>query len=135
MNVKLVAILATAAVIAPQASWAHHSFAMFDNAKTLTLTGTVKNYQFANPHTFIDVLVPNAAGVSEQWAVEGASPNQLSKQGWKKTLLKPGDKISVKIHPLKNGERGGSLMNLTLDDGRVLANGPGGPPPGGAPGG
>ena len=134
MKTKPFVLLATVLVL-PTAAVAHHSFAMFDNAKTEIITGVVKDYQFANPHTWVDVVVRTPSGATETWGVEGGSPNQLSRQGWKKSSLKAGDKVVVRLHPLKSGATGGSLMNITLEDGRVLSGGPGGPPPGTAPAG
>jgi len=107
---------------------AHHSFAMFDGDKVLTLEGTVKEFQWTNPHTWTQLKVKNDQGVVEEWSIEGASLNALSRQGWKRTSLKPGDKISMKIHPLKSGEKGGSFMSATLPDGAVLGRSPGAAP-------
>jgi len=99
---------------------AHHSFAMFDGDKVLTLEGTVREFQWTNPHTWTQLQVTNAQGVVEEWAIEGASLNALARQGWKRTSLKAGDKVSMKIHPLKSGEKGGSFMSATLPDGSTL---------------
>jgi len=129
MKTKFAFLVSAALCIAPQASFAHHSFAAFDNAKTVTITGTVKEFQWTNPHAWIQVMVQGANGASEEWSVEGGSPNQLSRSGWKKLSLKPGDKISVKIHPLKAGDRGGSMMTVSLADGTVLGGGPPAPTP------
>ncbi len=140
MKTRLALLAAAAALIVPQVGSAHHSFAMFDNAKTVTISGTMKEFQWANPHVWVQVMVPGASGKAEEWSVEGGSPNILSRQGWRKTALVPGQKVTVKIHPLKSGANGGSLMSVTLPDGKVLGAGPGGPggpggPPGGGPGG
>ena len=107
---------------------AHHSFAMFDGDKVLTLEGTVKEFQWTNPHTWTQLQVKNDQGVVEEWSIEGGSLNALARQGWKRTSLKPGDKITMKIHPLKSGEKGGSFMAATLPDGTVLGRSPGAAP-------
>lgn len=99
---------------------AHHSFAMFDRNKELTLIGTVKEFQWTNPHIWIQVVVPNKRGGADEWSVEGASPNGLKRQGWTRTSLKVGDRVQVKIHPLKSGEKGGSFLSMVLPDGRFL---------------
>ena len=100
--------------------FAHHSFSMFDNSKEVTLTGIIKEFQWTNPHTFTWVDVTNEAGVGETWAIEGMSPNYLGRRGWSKNSLKPGDKISVIIFPLKEGQKGGTFLRCTLADGKQL---------------
>jgi hypothetical protein len=99
---------------------AHHSFSMFDMKATKTITGTVKQFEWTNPHTWLWIMVPNDKGDLEQWGIEGMSPNFLGRRGWSKNTLKPGDKISVDIHPLRNGEKGGTFLNVTLPDGKQL---------------
>ena len=99
---------------------AHHSYAMFDMQATKTITGTVKDFEWTNPHTWLWVYVTNANGATEQWGIEGMSPNFLGRRGWTRTTLKPGDKVTVDIHPLRNGERGGSFLSVTLPDGKVM---------------
>jgi Family of unknown function (DUF6152) len=100
---------------------AHHSFAMFDRDKQVTLVGTVLNFQWTNPHSWIEIDVPNENGGSDKWSIECNSPNNLARQGWKSTSLKPGDKATIIIHPLRSGEKGGSFVSVTLPDGSVLA--------------
>ena len=125
---KLALSVATAAGVLAMAApaFAHHSFAMFDNAKEMTLVGTVKEFQWTNPHTWIQVMVKNAQGQMEEWSVEGSSPNGLARRGWSRTSLKPGDQVTMMIHPLKSGEKGGSFMSAKFPDGRALGgeNGP-----------
>ncbi len=110
-------IFAAAAVVASIAVpvWAHHSFAMFDNEKELTLEGIIKEFQWTNPHTWTQVLVKDESGKEVEWSIEGGSPNSLSRAGWKRTSIKPGDKATLVIHPLKNGSPGGSLMRITVN--------------------
>jgi hypothetical protein len=98
---------------------AHHSPVMFDMAKTQTLEGTVVDFQWTNPHSSIQLDVATAGGV-ERWGVEMGSQNSMVKAGWKSNIIKPGDKVSVAVHPLKSGERGGIFMSITLPDGRRL---------------
>ena len=96
-------------------AFAHHSFAMFDNAKNTTLEGTIKEFQWTNPHSWIQIMVKDASGKEVEWSIEGGSPNGLSRGGWKRTSLKPGDKATVVIHPLKDGTNGGSLVTVTVN--------------------
>ena len=127
----------TAALAAASPALAHHSFAMFDMAKEQTIAGTVTDFQWTNPHSWIWLEVPNAAGAGEQWGVEGMSPNFLERRGWSKNTLHRGDKVSVVIHPVKNGGHGGSFVRLILPDGKVMDMMGGGaplyPPPTPAP--
>ena len=112
--------LAGVSLAASPAALAHHSYAMFDMQATKTITGTVKDFEWTNPHTWLWVYVTNASGAQEQWGIEGMSPNFLGRRGWSRNTLKPGDKITVDIHPLRNGERGGSFLSVTLPDGKVM---------------
>ncbi len=104
----------------PTAVPAHHSYAMFDMSQTVTLQGTIRDFQWTNPHSWIWIDVPNAQGTAEQWGIEGMSPNFLARRGWSKHTLNPGDKVSILIHPLKGAQHGGSFLSLTLADGSVM---------------
>ena len=99
---------------------AHHSFAMFERDKEVVLVGTVREFQWTNPHAFIEVDVPDAKGNVEKWSVEMNSPNNLTRQGWKSSMLKPGDKVSVTLNPLRDGKKGGLFVAATLPDGKVM---------------
>lgn len=114
--------LAAGCVAAGAPAAAHHSTAMFDGQKELTLTGVVKDFQWTNPHSWIQLNVRGEQGAIEEWSIEGNSPNALARAGWKRTTLKPGDQITVRIRPLKNGHKGGSFMSATLPDGRQLTS-------------
>jgi hypothetical protein len=119
--------LALVLLTTASAALAHHSFAVFDRTKKVTLTGTVKDFQWTNPHTWIQVDVPGGNGQSTEWGVECGSPNMMARTGWKKTTLKPGDRITVVVNPLLDGRTNGSLVTITLPDGSSL--GPGDAPP------
>src|SRR5580658_6629470 len=101
---------------------AHHSFAMFDQSKQLPLKGTVHDFQWTNPHAFIDVDVPNTTGGIDLWKVELNSPNNLKRQGWKSSQMKTGDKVTVVINPLRDGSKGGLFIAVTLPDGKVMGD-------------
>jgi hypothetical protein len=116
-----VAVAVTAVgVLGPGIVDAHHSYAMFDVVHEKTLSGTIREFQWTNPHTWIWIQVPTADGGKEEWGVEGMSPNFLGRRGWSRETLKPGDKVTIVIHPVKDGSRGGSFLRVTLADGRVL---------------
>jgi hypothetical protein len=99
------------------AALGHHSFTMFDTTRTITITGTIKEFQWTNPHTWTWIEVPNAEGVVEEWGIEGMSPNYLGRRGWTKNTLKPGDKVSITVYPLKEGQKGGTFLRVKLADG------------------
>ena len=124
MNFKALAlaVVGTAALAGP--SFAHHSFAMFDAQKTVTLNGTVKEFEWTNPHSWIRVMVEDAAGTARQWAIEMNSPAQNAQRGWKSDTLKPGDKVTLTIHPLRDGARGGQFITVVLAGGQTLSNDP-----------
>jgi len=98
---------------------AHHSMAGFDRTKTVTLVGTVKQFKWANPHSWVEIEVPNDKGGVDTWNAEMTAPGILARAGWKSTLLKPGDKVSIVVRPLLSGEPGGLFVSVTLADGQV----------------
>ena len=101
-------------------AYAHHSGATYDSTKMVTVKGTVKEFEWSNPHAWLNVVVLNPSGQAEDWAFEMASPLQLTSHGWKKDTLKAGDQITIQAHPLKDGSHGGSYMSVTLPTGQVL---------------
>jgi hypothetical protein len=105
---------------------AHHSFAMFDTARQVTLQGTVQEFQWTNPHAWV-ILTVDKKGRAEQWAVEMTGPNGLVRQGWRPRTLTPGMPVTLTIHPLKDGTNGGQFMDITLPDGTTMSAV--GPPP------
>ena len=110
--------IAIAALLMASSAFAHHSFAMFDQSRTLTLEGTVEELRWTNPHVFIELLVKNENGEDEQWSIEMTSPEHLARAGWRPGTLKPGDKVTLNIHPLIDGDKGGQYLS---------GSGPGGP--------
>ena len=116
--------------------FAHHSFAMFDQSKKVTLKGVVTEFQWTNPHAFIHIEVPNDSGGKDTWQVELNSPNNLTRQGWRSTSVKAGEEVTLVLNPLRDGSKGGLFVSVTLPDGKVLGDptrkGPGpvnAPPP------
>ena len=105
---------------------AHHSFAMFDYNKDVTIVGEVKELQWTNPHIHLLVNVPNGRGGVVEWDVEGGTPGNLRRNGWSREVVKPGEKISVVIHPLKNGTSGGMLVRASRGDGTAIGGNAGG---------
>ena len=111
--------LAMSALALPAA--AHHSFSMFDTSKELTLDGTVGDFQWTNPHSFVQLTVTEN-GQPVEYSIEGMSPNGLARHGWTHHSIKVGDKLKIVINPLKDGTRGGSFKRAIFPDGRVLNN-------------
>jgi len=120
--VNKLAFLAVATLAVSVPAIAHHSFAMFDQKKVMTLNGTVREFQWTNPHSWIELDVPQRAG-AQRWSIELNSPNNLKRQGWKRDSLKPGDKVTVRIAPLRSGEHGGLFLDAKLPNGTVLDSG------------
>ena len=117
------AVFVLALVVIAVPAEAHHSFASFDRSKEVTLTGVVREVQWNNPHTWIQVMVTGDNGRQTEWGFECGSPNMMSRTGWKRTTLKNGDRVVVVGNPLKNGRPNASLVKITLPDGRVLGPG------------
>lgn len=116
---RLMIALAAALLAALQAS-AHHSAALFDDQKSLTLSGTVKSFQWTNPHCWIQVLVPGQPDAVE-WSVEMGSPSQLYNIGWKPKTIRPGDKITLQVHPSRDGKSAGLFISATNAGGKPVA--------------
>jgi hypothetical protein len=96
---------------------AHHSFAVYDRTQMQTLKGTVKAFQWANPHCVIWVMIqPDGGGAAQEWSFETTSPGVLTRSGWTRHSVKPGDRVSVEYHPLHDGSHGGGLNSITLID-------------------
>jgi hypothetical protein len=99
---------------------AHHSFAIFDHTKTYTLKGTVRSFQWTNPHGYIDLQVASGLKGVDRYTVELTSINMLRRAGWKSSDVKEGDEVTAIVAPLLNGDTGGLLLELKMADGRVL---------------
>ena len=101
-------------------AYAHHSMNGFDRAKTITIKGTVKQFKWANPHSWIEVEVVNDKGMPELWNLEMTAPGILARSGWKSTMLKAGDKVTFGVHPMVNGDIGGQFVSVTFPDGLTM---------------
>src|SRR5918993_950809 len=126
---KVIGIILATVLAAPLS--AHHSFAMFDTAKPITIAGVVTAFEWTNPHAYIELDTTDVKGAITHWSVELGSTSILMRAGWKFNTLKKGDKVTAVVNPLRNGEPGSLLSRITLADGRVLANGGGSPSLGG----
>jgi Family of unknown function (DUF6152) len=113
--------VAVAALLTASAAPAHHSFAMFDQSKAVTVEGTVKEFRWNNPHVFIQLLVKTDGGEAE-WSIEMTSPEHLARVGWRPGTLKAGDKVSLVIHPMRDGSNGGQYLSGTGPDGPLVGS-------------
>ena len=114
----ILALFASTAL--PALALAHHSGAMYDSNASVTVSGTITEFKWMNPHSSFKVDVVGADGKHEIWAVEMNAPQNLIPQGWKRTTLKEGDKVSVTLRPMRNGTPGGSFVSIVLADGSKL---------------
>jgi hypothetical protein len=125
MNLKIAGFIAIAVVAFGIQAQAHHSFAMFDHEKMITVSGTLKEFEWTNPHCWLHVSVVDAAtGRTVDWAFEMGSVGQVAAQGWKADTVKAGDKITIEAHPMKDGSRGGQYDSAKLSDGRAFKQAP-----------
>jgi Family of unknown function (DUF6152) len=120
------------ALAAATGATAHHSYSMFDSGRTDTITGVVKSLDIVNPHSWLSVMVANPAGGETEYSMEMGGPGQIQREGWTPQVVQPGDKIIVRLHPLRDGSHGGQLVSAVLASGKTLQ---GGGPPGGGRGG
>ena len=115
-------LILIAALCGSSLAYAHHSFALFDRSKVTTLSGTVREWKWANPHTWLTVVVRKADGANEEWALVGSSPNMMSRWGWNAADIAVGDKVLVDIFPARDGKTIGALKTVFLPGGKVLAD-------------
>ena len=128
MNLKTAGLIVIAAAVFAIQARAHHSFSMFDVEKTITVSGTLKEFEYTNPHCWLHVSAVDAAtGRTVDWAFEMGSVGQVAAQGWKADTVKVGEKITIEGHPMKDGSRAGQYQSATLGDGRSFKQ----PPPAG----
>ena len=111
----------TALLAAPAV--AHHSFAMFDNTRSITLHGKVTAYQWTNPHAYLEVDAAEAGGATKHYTLEMTSINMMSRGGWTSRTVKAGDEVTVYVAPLRDGRPGGLVLEVTLPDGRKMLPG------------
>lgn len=111
---------ATGLLFTASAGLAHHSAAMFDQTRQITLSGTVREFQWTSPHCYIQLLAGTDQAAPQEWSLEMAAPMYLYRLGWRPSTVKVGDKITVSVHPLRDGKRGGLLFKATTADGRQL---------------
>ena len=102
---------------------AHHSFAMYDHTRTVTLKGEVTKFQWTNPHAYLEVDVKQKDGTTKHYSIEMTSINMMTRLGWRSNMIKAGDLVTVTLSPLLTGEAAGLMLDVTLPDGRKLEPG------------
>jgi hypothetical protein len=112
----ILGLASAALIVAMSPADAHHSFALFDVKKSVDLEGTVKQFDWTNPHSWIHLTVQGENSQTEEWLIELPAAALLAREGWNKMYLKAGERISVRISPLKNGMKGGSLQSFRPED-------------------
>lgn len=118
MKLKMPAAVACLMLLSPTAA-AHHAGTMFDYQNPQELTGTVRAFQFTNPHCYIQLVVQRD-GRTEEWSIELAAPSHLHRLGWRRNSLSPGDRVTVSISPLRDGTKGGEIREIAHADGTPL---------------
>lgn len=116
-RIMMVAVLMTVFIVPVEA---HHSFAMFDKSKSVSTEAVVKRVDWRNPHVFLYVDITDSEGRTKEYTIECNSVNLLMREGWKHNTLKPGDRVSLKFAPLRNGTAGGLLETITLPNGKQI---------------
>jgi Family of unknown function (DUF6152) len=120
VTMKASGFLAVLALLAANA-FAHHSPIVFDRTRELRVEGVVKEFKWSMPHSWIHLDVADDKGNVATWGIEMNPASSLARRGWRASTLKPGDKFSVLVYPLRNDEKGGQYISITLPDGRVLS--------------
>jgi Family of unknown function (DUF6152) len=122
MKIKALSLGAVALGFFTISAAAHHSFSMFDRERTVELQGTVNEFQWTNPHSFLEVSVENPQGGKTVWTIEMNGPRALISQGWRPKSVVPGDKVLLTVHPSRSGKSFAQFLWITLPDGRVLGD-------------
>jgi hypothetical protein len=120
-SIKRLASLFGLVFMLPLSSSAHHSFEMFDRGNPIQISGEIKEFQWVNPHTWIQIYVPDEMTDNlVEWSIEGRSPNVLVRRGWNRNTILPGENVTLTIYPLRNGEPGGAIVMLVKEDGTII---------------
>ena len=120
MNKLSSAICIAVVLTTPVVALAHHAAAMFETEKTVTVSGTVEEFAYVNPHAWLYVVVTDDKGEETLWGFEAEGPSALMRAGIKNNALQPGDLVTVTARPLRDGRPAGALVSVTKADGTVL---------------
>lgn len=119
-RIKTVVVAALGWLVFALPALGHHSNAMFDLERVIELKGTVKEFQFTNPHTWVQVLVEDEQGNIQEWSLEWGSPNNLGRQGVRPSTFPPGKEVTVRTSPMKDGSPGGLFVGAMFADGETV---------------
>ena len=120
LNMRKRFVFAIAVLLSATPVLAHHSFAMFDHTRTLTLKGSVTTFQWTNPHAYLDIDVPESGGAVKHYTLEMTSINMLQRSGWRSNVVKAGDQVKAVMAPLLSGQPAGLLLEVTLGNGKKM---------------
>lgn len=101
-------------------TYAHHSSAMFDKAEIRDVTATVREFQWTNPHIWIQIVLTTDEGEESEWSIEGLGPNSLFRNGWRPNSFKPGDVVQIRFNPMRDGSNAGGFIGAKFADGRTI---------------
>jgi hypothetical protein len=113
--------LAALALMTASPGSAHHSYSMFDRGRTETLEGVVRSFDMVNPHSWLELATPGRGGAAVEWSLEMGGVGQITRRGWSQTTFKPGDKVTVMFHPLRDGSNGGQFVTVTQLNGKPFS--------------
>jgi hypothetical protein len=123
---KLSRMTSAALLLVTTAAAAHHSPIIFDRSRSVTIVGVVTEFKWSSPHAWIRLDVKDENGAVGNWGVEMNPASLLAKEGWRSSTVKPGDRVSIVVHPLRTNELGGQFVSIKLPDGRTLGEKPDG---------
>jgi hypothetical protein len=124
MKGRVIVVALLTALLYPAAALPHHSNVAYEVTKVITITGTVKSFEWVNPHTWLHVVVDDGKGGKVEWACEGRAPGVLNRAGWSRSILKPGETVTVDMSPAKDGSKVSIIARVTKADGTILSNQP-----------
>ena len=120
-----VIVAALSGGVGVESASAHHSFALYDMTKAVEIDGSVEKMEWSNPHCWLFIWAAGSDSAKVNYGFEMSSVGEMTRRGWKKIVLKPGDKVKVKYHPLRDGRNGGLMMSVMTSDGRTIGRAPG----------
>jgi len=123
-RIRILVLALAVAVFSPAVALSHHSNVAYEVTKVITITGVVKGFDWVNPHTWLHVVVDDGKGGKVEWACEGRAPGVLLRAGWSRTVLKPGETVTVDMSPAKDGSKTSIIARVTKADGTILSNQP-----------